>query len=83
MTLKFKNNMFLITTTILLFTVILLKNHTNFLDSAIFNLKILNMILSILSLNCIFIIYLNNILQRKLFISIYYETFDDNFHIIK
>lgn len=75
MTLKFKNNMFLITTTILLFTVILLKNHTNFLDSAIFNLKILNMILSILSLNCIFIIYLNNKNSIILILSLIYFSF--------
>lgn len=66
---------FLVIIIIILFIIILFKNDKYYLDSAIFYIKILNIILSFLALNGAYVIYLKNKNSTTFILSLMYLCF--------
>lgn len=60
---------------IILYTLILFKEDHNYLDSALFYIKILNIILSLLALNGTYVIYYRNKDSIIFYLSLMYYVF--------
>lgn len=79
MNLKLKNNIYiyiyLVVILFILFIIIFFKKDKNYLDSALFYIRILNIILSFLALNGAYVIYLKNKNSTTFILSLMYLCF--------